>query len=881
MLTIESLKVQSRTRAKYFVTVKDDCTCIVWAKPLVNKGQAAQAVRDFIVWAETQLSSRGYRVLRLRSDGGGEYTSNEQRAFLMQRGIELQRSAAYTSQQNGLAERLNLTLLNDVRAMLHGARLPHMLWSDVLLTAVHLRNRCVIRALAGQTPYEAWHGVKPDISNLRAFGCLAYAHLHLHQQPQGKLGVRAIPCALIGYAPEAKAWLLWDAARRVVLESRDVRFEERLSWFDTASRSAGSGGALPASAVDSSSSLDTRVAGGNESDGDEGHPEEPAPADGDNGDDPTDHLPLSQLLLGHHAAQPAAAGPLVESAAARSIRRQLMDHNAPGPRDRAPSALGSVLGQLEDGEANVVQDSQDVPSSLREALTGPDAKHWRPAVQGEYDSIQEARTYDIVELPHGRTAIGCKFVLAKKLLADGSVKYKARLVAKGFTQQAGIDYQETYSPVVRYASLRALLSLAAHHDWEAHHMDVKAAYLNGLLQEEIYMQQPEGFVAAGKEQLVCRLRKALYGLKQAGRAWHQTIDPALKRLGLTPLASDYCVYVHRSQQGHVLILALYVDDLFLFSPSLALLTHFKTQLRLQFRMEDLGEISLMLGMRVVRNRTARTLTISQGTYVEQLLVRFNAPLNVMSTPMEDGLTLCAAIATHQADAATVTRYQAVVGALMYAAACTRPDIAFAVHALGRYSSRPDDTHWRAVKHLLRYLRGTARYSITYTGVAGDSGRTPPVMSCYGDADYAGCVDDRKSVTGYVVTLSGGAINWSSRKQRTVTTSTTHAEFVAMTELAKDVVWWRGFLREIGLDMGEPTAVLCDNMAAVALAFNPTHHERTKHFAVLQQYIRELISSGEIHVEYIPTQRNAADVLTKALARIKHVACVTSLGMTLP
>jgi hypothetical protein len=234
---------------------------------------------------------------------------------------------------------------------------------------------------------------------------------------------------------------------------------------------------------------------------------------------------------------------------------------------------------------------------------------------------------------------------------------------------------------------------------------VRTAYLNGVLREEIYMRQPEGFEVMGMEQLVCRLKKGLYGLKQAGRAWHQTIDPALQALGLTPLATDYCVYVHHGQQGEMLILGLYVDDLFLFTPSTALLDRFKAQLSQQFRMEDLGELSLMLGMRVVRDRAARTLTISQGSYVEKLLVRFNAPLNAVSTPMEHGLQLYAAPTEYKADAADVTRYQAVIGALMYAASGSRPDIAFAVHALGRFSSRPDDTHWAAVKHLLRYLRG--------------------------------------------------------------------------------------------------------------------------------------------------------------------------------
>jgi transposase InsO family protein len=869
------LPVESRQHAVYFVTVTDDYSRFVWVRPLASKGQAGQAVRDFIFWAETQHSDHGYRVQRVRSDGGGEYMSDEQRNFLTQRGIELQRSTANTPQQNGVAERLNLTLLNLVRAMLHSARLPQYLWADVLYTAAYLRNRSMTRSLAGRTPYEAWHGVKPDISNLRAFGCLAYLHVHPKQRLQGKLGARAVRCALVGYSSQSKAWLLWDPASRTVHDSRDVHFEERLSWYDgAASRPAGRGGALPASAVDTSSSPVDHAAHGDESDDDDGASVVPQPEDDG---DSADHIPISQLVGGHHPALPVAAGPTSDPAPSRSVRRQLMDHNAPGPRDNAPSILGSVLGQFDEDQAHVGEDDHDDPSSLRDALSRPDAKEWRAAAQAEYDSLQEAGTYDLVELPRGRTAVGNKWVFKVKQLADGNTKYKARLVAKGFTQQPGIDYRETYAPVVRFASLRALLALAACYNWEVQHMDVRTAYLNGVLDEEIYMRQPEGFEIPGKEHYVCRLWKGLYGLRQAGRAWYQTIHPALQRLGLAALATDYCVYVYHGEQDEKLILGLYVDDLFLFSPSVAVLDRFKEQLRRCFRMEDLGEIKLMLGMHVVRDRAARTLTISQDAYVDKLLARLNAPVNAVSTPMEHGLQLRAAGKDYKADPAGITRYQAAIGALMYAAAGTRPDIAYAVHALSRYSSCPDGTHWAAVKHLLRYLRGTTSCGITYTG----ADAALPHLTCYGDADYAGCLDDRRSVSGYALTLCGGAISWASRKQRTTALSTVEAEFMAMTDVAKDVVWWRSFLGEIGLDMRQPTEVLCDNMGTLALAANPTHHEKTKHFAVRQQYVRELLDNGDITVAHIASQHNAADNLTKALTKVKHSDCMTILGMALP
>jgi hypothetical protein len=786
-----------------------------------------------------------------------------------------------------VAERLNRTLLNLVRAMLHSARLPQSLWADALEAAVYLRNRSITRAVTGMTPYEAWHGIKPDVSNLRSFGCLAYPHIQA-QQRQGKMSDRARPCALVGYSDESKGWLLWDPASRIVHDSRDVKFYELLRWHEMP-LPAGRGGARPTTSVSTPSSSLTDAAvpvrhnlrlalhapavdSDDESDDYQDNQGEEAANDAE---------PSSPPGVADEPLSPASA-PAPALARLPMALRKLQDHIASGRRDTAPSSLGLRGSSGGDDMAALLADGnqarQDDPATLREALSRPDAQHWKAAAQAEYDSLQEAKTYDLVELPRGRSAVGNKWVLKLKELANGDTKYKGRLVAKGFTQKYGIDYDETYSPVVRYASLRALLALAAHHDWEVHHMDVKTAYLNGVLQEEIYMRQPEGFEVPGKEHLVCRLKKGLYGLKQAGRAWYQTIDPALQRLGLTALHSDHCVYIYR-QRHELLILSLYVDDLFLFTPSLALLRHFKQQLQQRFRMEDLGEVKLMLGMHVQRDRTARTLTISQQGYVERVLERLNAPVNPTATPMEHGPQPRKAAVDHSAVQADVTRYQTAIGALMYAACGTRPDIAFAVQALSRHSANPDEGHWTAVKRLLRYLRGSAECSLSYVGVGPKDEQ--PQLTCYSDSDYAGCEDDRKSVTGYTLTLCGGAINWASRKQKTTAQSTVEAEYMAIAEALKDVIWWRQFLGELGYDISQPTPILGDNMGSLALAANPGHHERTKHIDVKYHLIREHLTVGAVTLKHVATQLNAADLLTKALPRDKHNSCMTLLGMTPP
>jgi hypothetical protein len=391
------------------------------------------------------------------------------------------------------------------------------------------------------------------------------------------------------------------------------------------------------------------------------------------------------------------------------------------------------------------------------------------------------------------------------------------------------------------------------------------------------MQQPEGYIEPGQERLVCRLKKGLYGLKQAGRTWHQTIDPALKRLGLRPLGSDYCVYLHRSEQ-EAIIICLYVDDLFLFTSSISLLTRFKRQLMDEFEMEDLGEARLVLGMQIARDRRVRVLTISQQSYLEKALGKLGAAqLNSVATPIDTNAQLVKAGDNHEATPAEITRYQSIIGTLQYAANGTRPDIAYTVNQLARYSSNPDDSHFTALKRVLRYLRGTTDWALTYTG----TDTSHPSLTGYSDADYANSKDDRLSVSGYAFMLGGAAISWSSRRQKTVAQSTVEAEYMATAEAVKEAMWWRSFLGELGFDVSQPTPLFSDNQGSIHLAKNSDHHARTKHIDVKYHLIRQELVKRTVTLNHINTQHNIADILTKGLVRDKHKSFRAGLGLSTP
>jgi hypothetical protein len=431
-------------------------------------------------------------------------------------------------------------------------------------------------------------------------------------------------------------------------------------------------------------------------------------------------------------------------------------------------------------------------------------------------------------------------------------------------------------------------------------MDVKSAYLNGELKEEIYMRQPEGFVAEGKERMVCRLNKSLYGLKQAGRTWNERIDGVLKTKGFVPIPCDPCIYAYR-RGSVIVIITLYVDDLLLASDSLTQLEQVKAELSTCFDMEDLGEAHFVLGVEITRNRKMRTLTISQGAYVTDVIERFGmGDCHPLTTPMEKGGRPRKAGPGNDAasldeqgekrkagpgnDAALLDeegkkRYQSAVGALLYAAQCTRPDISFAVTVLSQFNSKPTTEHWSAVKRVLRYLRGSVDRGITYRGSG--SPMEQPILHGYSDADYAEDKNDRRSFTGYAFLLSGAAVSWASRKQTCVATSSTESEYMAVSDAAKEAIWWRSFLSSLGYDTTAATCIWSDNQGSIALSENPVHHKRTKHIDVRHHYIREKVQEGTIALEYIHTSKMAADVLTKPLQRIQLDITSKLLGMTTP
>ena len=515
------------------------------------------------------------------------------------------------------------------------------------------------------------------------------------------------------------------------------------------------------------------------------------------------------------------------------------------------------------------------PESYKHAMNTDDASDWKVACDEEMSSHQTANTWTLVPPVTNRKAIGCRWIFKYKKGPDGQIiKNKARLVAKGFTQKDGIDFDETFSPTAKFCSIRAMIAIAAKQNYLIHQMDVKTAYLNGDLDEEIFMKQPEGYVNQEHPDWYCKLNHSLYGLKQSGRCWYEKLHSTLLQMNFKRCEVDYCVY-RLEENGQFIWLTVYVDDLLLISNNLDFLNQFKTRMSKTFSMSDLGEANFILGIEIIREN--HLISLSQRNYITEIARKFNL-LNAkpVSTPMIDSLIMTKQdCPTSQSDKEEMERipYQSAIGSVMYCMLATRPDISYAITVLSRFSSNPGQVHWNALKRLIVYLYSTRNLCLTYGLQNSDD-----LLVGYCDANYAGCIDDRKSYTGYVYKLFGSVVSWQAKKQPTVALSTAESEYMAQGFASRESEWWYSILTFLGYHVPLPILIYSDSQSAIAIAKNPTSHSRTKHINVKYHYIRILIEEGKIELKYLPTEEQIADLFTKPLGTTRHKMLTSELGL---
>jgi hypothetical protein len=509
-------------------------------------------------------------------------------------------------------------------------------------------------------------------------------------------------------------------------------------------------------------------------------------------------------------------------------------------------------------------------------MCSSNASHWREAEQRELKSLRDFCTSTPCFLPRGESAVGSRWVYTRKPNGD----FKARLVAQGFSQRPE-DIGDTYASVIKLATLRALLAVAAAHGLILQQFDVNTAFLHSPLEEQVFMRQPPGY-ATGPPGTVWRLHKALYGLKQSPRAWHSTLRARLLEAGFTVAESDPSMFVMHSDEGRLLAL-VYVDDGIVGGVDAAGVQRVLEIIQSCFDVRLLGEPSSFIGLQISRDLAAGTLKISQERATLALVDRFAEHLlpDAARVPMDPAISLQWGVGLPmQADESL---YPQLVGCLMHIAMSTRPDIAHAVGTLARYTKAPMQVHWLAALQVLRYLRGTASHGITYGRSRG--------LQIYCDSDFAGCPDTRRSTTGACVVLHGGVVDYSTRLQPTVAVSSCEAEYQAASAAVRMALWQRKLLPELGLDIAGdrvpaaapaqvlgPVLINCDNQGAIALLRNPQSTARSKHIDVIHHFARERVLSGEVEFVYCRSADNLADCFTKSLTAAKLAPCLAGLGV---
>ncbi|GJR96163.1 retrovirus-related pol polyprotein from transposon TNT 1-94 [Tanacetum coccineum] len=732
------------------------------------------------------------KIKILRSDRGGEYESNDFAEFCSTFGIVHQTTAPYTPQQNGVAERKNRTLKNMINSMLITSGAPHSLWGEACLAANTILNK-IPHKKSDKSPYQLWKGKQPSYKRMKVWGCLAKVQIPLPKRT--KLGPKTVDCVYLGPAKNSAAY------RFLVYKSNieDI-------------------------------SNNTII--------------ESAEAD------------FFENIFPYKDKEKQISNPR-KRVMNDQLSQDETDNNSEIPQENVEPRRSKRAKVTKDfGPDYMTYIVNEEPQTYKAAMESSEAPYWKEAIQSEIDSIVHNNTWKLVDLPSGHKPIGHKWIFKKKLRPDGTIeKYKARLVAKGYRQKEGQDFFDTYSPVTRITSIRTLIAIAAIHNLIIHQMDVKTAFLNGELDEEIYMQQPEGFVVKGQEHKVCKLVKSLYGLKQAPKQWHEKFDNTLLSNGFQINECDKCVYVKQYKNAFVII-CLYVDDMLIMGTNMDVINQTKKMLHSSFDMKDMGEADVILGIRIQKNSNGYILT--QSHYIEKTLKKFgHYDDRPVVTPFDPKVQL----KKNKGQSVSQLHYTQVLGSLMYIMNCTRPDLAYSVSRLSRYSHNPGRDHWDALVRVLQYLKHTMAYGLHYT-------KYPPVLEGYCDANWISNHNEGKSTSGYVYTLGGADVSWKSSKQTVNTRSTMEAEFVALDKAAEEAKLLKSFLEGIPLWPKPVTAVCihCDSMAALTRAKNQIYNGKSRHIRRRHKTIKDLLRNGIISIDYVKSKENIADPLTKGLCR---------------
>ncbi|KAJ9538263.1 LOW QUALITY PROTEIN: hypothetical protein OSB04_030996 [Centaurea solstitialis] len=860
-------KVSTKEGFKYFLTVVDDYTRSVWVYLMKGKDEVYENIVSFTNMIQTQFHKC---IKNFRTDNGTEFVNHKFSQFTKGMGIIHQTSCVYTPQQNGVVERKHRHLLNVARALLFQSGLPLNMWHECILTATYLINRTPSSVLNGKSPYEMVYGHSPNLDHLRNFGCLCFAVI---PNIADKFASRAQKCVFLGYSSSKKGYRLASLDTKQEFVSRDVKFYENIFPYNMKEENQG---------ISSSGTLNTlnffdfvveqtdNVYNDFPDDDIRGRSQNLSTINDSATDSFVSHDHSTNIPSESRNESTTIEQDDVDIIGGRSgVNQENRDHSSEGnfpntnisTKQRKSDRISNlpkrfddfvIVGKVKYGIEKVVnyaslcKDNYCFISNLNKSVEPSNYteaskdSNWVNAMNEEMEALHRNGTWDLTELPTNRKPIGCKWVY--------KIKYKARLVAKGYSQREGLDYEETFSPVVKMVTVRCLIAIAVQNSWPLFQLDINNAFLYGDLNEEVYMSLPEGIILLMIQELI----KSLYGLKQAPRQWYEKLSNCLIEFGFVQNPSDYSLFT-LSRNKVFLALLVYVDDIVITGNN-------HTEIH-----KDLGELQFFMGIEILK--TEFGLCMSQRKYCLELLNDFGYQgCKPIKTPMDMNLIVTDTTESASKSSDTllvdVSGFQRLIGRLIYLLA-TRPDISFVVHCLSQFMHAPRKSHLNLALRVMRYLKQSPGKGISF------SPSSEFKLCGFVDSDWGKCLSSRRSVSGYCLFLGNCLISSKSKKQSTVSRSSSESEYRAMAVVTCEIVWILNILNCLNVNDLIPVPLYCDNNSAIQIANNPVLHERTKHIEIDIHYVREKVSAGVIETVKIESTEQIADIFTKSLPTNQH------------
>ena len=831
------IPTESINGKKYIFVCVDDFSRFTWVYFLRSKTEAFNYFRKFCNQVQNEKGLDIKKICRIRSDHGTEFENAKFSEFCDGLGISHEFSAPRTPQQNGVVERKNRVLQEMARVMLNSKKVPRNLWAEAVNTACYVSNRVFRRPGTKHTSYELWKGKKPNVSYFHTFGSKCY--ILNDRDHLGKFDAKSDVGLFLGYALNSRAYRVFNLNTKTIMESINVKIDD-LSMLNLCD--------------------DNDVNEPNENHvNDIISPIDVTSSESSQDDDKDSCIDVQSQGL--------------ENVLNDNQQNIQVVENSPHPRLRNLHYQDDIIGDLNEGVrtrnqiANQISyacyTSQIEPKNINEAIVD---EYWVGAMQDELNQFERNEVWSLVPRPKDINVIGTKWVFRNKTDESGKiVRNKARLVAQGYTQVEGVDFDETFAPVARLESIRLLLSIACVKKFKLFQMDVKSAFLNGYLQEEVYVEQPKGFVDPHSPNHVFKLKKALYGLKQAPRAWYDRltqylIDNHYRRGGI-----DRTLFI-KHHDHDIFVAQIYVDDIVFGSTNKTKVDEFVSVMSSEFEMSMVGELNYFLGMQV--KQTSMGIMLSQSKYANNLVKRFGLENGKdFETPMSTTLKLDK---DEKGKSVDQSLYRSMIGSLLYLTA-SRPDICFSVGLCARFQANPKESHLKAVKRIIRYIKGTYNLGLFYSFDTND------ILVGYCDADWAGNIDDRKSTSGGCFYVGNNLVSWSSKKQNSVSLSSSEAEYIAAGSACTQLLWMKQILKDYEIEQGKMT-LYCDNLSAINISKNPVQHSRTKHIDIRHHFIRDLVEHSIVTLEHMPTKNQLADLFTKPLDKERFKTLRMSIGM---